>query len=218
MKISLCKVENFGSRAILTWNGTTRAFPRYFKDENVFVQFKENRSQIHIFNSPQPFFLKFKQWLTRHGPEATPETLKFFATEVAFQESIYNIMIDNVATCESRQDFDILKTETEKFHNSTLPMTELLGFKEIEHRLNSMIITFDPIADEQKTASSILGNIGRTKFWSRSNRATANEESRTKPSLNASVKRHRRVFKRVSECTSKPERRSGPLTSLSFEC
>ena len=133
-----------------------------------------------------------------NAPEASTETLKFFATDVLFQELIDNVMIDNVATCEPCQDYDTLKSEMDKFQNSTFPMTELLGFKEIEHSLNSIIIS---IADEQRTASSILGNIVRTKFWSLKPRNRVDEVAIRHPDgLRQSKREDRRSTSDQSKC------------------
>jgi hypothetical protein len=46
-------------------------------------------------------------------PEASPETLKFFASSSKFRELLEAIIDDNVATVEAGTDLDALKRELE---------------------------------------------------------------------------------------------------------
>ena len=98
-------------------------------------------------------------------PEASAETLKFFASSSKFKELLDAIIDDNVATVEEGPDLDALKRELELEAKATMPLTELLGEQEVDNCHNSIVLTFEPLADDQKTAADVLGNKARVRFW-----------------------------------------------------
>ena len=98
-------------------------------------------------------------------PEASQETLKHFASSSKFKELIDAILDDNVATVEAGEDLDALKRELELEAKSTLPLTEIIGQQEVDNCYNSIILTYAPVADDQKTAAEVLGNKARVRFW-----------------------------------------------------
>ena len=98
-------------------------------------------------------------------PEASAETLKFFTSSSKFKELLDAIIDDNVATVEPGTDLDALKRELELEANATIPLTDILGQQDIDNCHNSIVLTFDPVADDQKTAADVLGNKARVRFW-----------------------------------------------------
>ena len=98
-------------------------------------------------------------------PEASAETLKFFTSSSKFKELLDAIIDDNVATVEPGTDLDALKRELELEANATIPLTDILGQQDIDNCHNSVVLTFDPVADDQKTAADVLGNKARVRFW-----------------------------------------------------
>ena len=98
-------------------------------------------------------------------PEASQETLKHFASSSKFKELIDAILDDNVATVEAGEDLDALKRELELEAKSTLPLTEIIGQQEVDNCYNRIILTYAPVADDQKTAAEVLGNKARVRFW-----------------------------------------------------
>ena len=98
-------------------------------------------------------------------PEATPETLKYFASSSRFKDLLDAIMLDNVTTVEAGADLDALKQELELETNSTIPLTDIIGQQEVDNCYNSILLTYCPYADDQKTAAEVLGNKARVRFW-----------------------------------------------------
>jgi len=98
-------------------------------------------------------------------PEASVETLKFFASSNKFRELLEAIVDDNVATVEAGDDLDALKRELELEATATVPLTDVIGQQEVDNCHNSILLTFDPLADDQKTAAEVLGNKARVRFW-----------------------------------------------------
>ena len=107
-------------------------------------------------------------------PEASPETLKYFASSSKFKDLLEAIIDDQVATVEAGADLDALKLELELESKATIPLTDIIGQQEVDNCYNSIILTFEPLADDQKTAADVLGNKARVRFWI------------VKPGLNAS--------------------------------
>jgi hypothetical protein len=97
--------------------------------------------------------------------EATAETLKFFASSSRFKDLLDAIVDDNVATVEQGDDLDALKRELELEMTATIPRSDILGQQEVDNCYNSILLTFEPLADDQKTASEVLGNKARVRFW-----------------------------------------------------
>jgi hypothetical protein len=98
-------------------------------------------------------------------PEASAETLKFFASSSRFKDLLDAIIDDNVATVEAGADLDALKRELELEMTATIPLSDILGQQEVDNCYNSILLTFEPMADDQKTASEVLGNKARVRFW-----------------------------------------------------
>ena len=91
-------------------------------------------------------------------PEASPETLKYFASSSKFKVLLDAIVDDNVATVEEGEDLVALKRELELEAHATIPLTDIIGQQEVDNCYNSVLLTYSPIADDQKTAAEVLGN------------------------------------------------------------
>jgi hypothetical protein len=98
-------------------------------------------------------------------PEASPETLKYFASSSKFKVLLDAIVDDNVATVEDGEDLVALKRELELEAHATIPLTDIIGQQEVDNCYNSVLLTYSPIADDQKTAAEVLGNKARVRFW-----------------------------------------------------
>ena len=66
---------------------------------------------------------------------------------------------------EAGDDLNALKCEFELEDKSTIPLTDIIGQQEVDDCYNSVIMTFSPVADDQKTAAEVLGNKARVRFW-----------------------------------------------------
>ena len=125
---------------------------------------KKVRTNLRIRRN-ESYFLKLTQKMSEPIPEASVETLKFFASSSKFRELLEAIVEDNVATVEAGDDLDALKKELELEATATVPLTDIIGQQEVDNCHNSILLTFDPLADDQKTAADVLGNKARVRFW-----------------------------------------------------
>jgi len=132
--------------------------------ESIFVQFQESKKPITTTKSNFVFLFSHLT-MSEPIPEASAETLKFFASSSKFRELLEQIIDDKVATVEEGPDLDALKRELELEAKATMPLTELLGQQEVDNCHNSVVLTFEPLADDQKTAADVLGNKARVRFW-----------------------------------------------------